>query len=76
MFIKWGKGSAFMFGRIEGDDSHRVERNRTADGKRWKFMVSDSITYRYVDDREFHTKEELESAVYEWIKNRKTNENI
>jgi len=59
-----------MFGRIEGDDTHRVERNRTADGKRWKFMISDNITYRYVDDREFHTKEELESAVCEWIRNR------
>jgi len=53
-----------MFGKVEGDATHRVERNRTADGKRWKFMVSDSITYRY------------ESAIYEWIKNRKTNENI
>lgn len=60
-----------MFGRIEGDDTHRVERNRTSDGKRWKFMISDNITYRYVDDREFHTKEELESAVCEWIRNRK-----
>ena len=40
-----------MFGRIDGE-THRIERNRTADGKRWKFMVSDSITYRYVDDRE------------------------
>ena len=69
--IKWGKGSAFMFGRID-DCKYRVERNRTHDGKRWKFMVSDNITYRYVDDREFHTKEDMEAAIIRWINDRES----
>ena len=73
--LNWGKGSAFMFGRIEGDDSYRVERNRTADGKKWKFMVSDNITYRYVDDREFHNKEDMEEAALEWVRNHKQGKN-
>ncbi len=64
-----------MFGRIEGDDSCRVERNRTADGKKWKFMVSDNITYRYVDDREFHNKEDMEEAALEWVRNHKQGKN-
>lgn len=68
--IKWGKGSAFMFGRID-DCKYRVERNRTRDGKKWKFMVSDNITYRYVDDREFHTKEEMEEEIIRWINDKK-----
>ena len=60
-----------MFVRIEGDASYRVERKRTADGKKWKFMVSDNITYRYVDDREFHNKEDMEKAALEWVRNHK-----
>jgi hypothetical protein len=73
--LNWGKGSAFMFGRIEGDDNYRVERNRTADGKKWKFMVSDNVTYRYVDDREFHNKEDMEKAALEWVRNHKQGKN-
>ena len=69
--IQWGRGSAFMFGRVEGDSEYRIERNRSSDGKKWKFMISDNITYRYVDDREFRSKEEMEDAALEWIRNRK-----
>lgn len=67
--IKWGKGSGFNFGRIEGSDI-RIERSNHPKG--WCFLASDSqLTYLHVDNRYFNTKEELDNCILSWVKERK-----
>jgi hypothetical protein len=66
--IEWGKGSAFNMGRAGGV---RVERNRSPDGKAWTFLVADDErTYLHVDNRWFHTVEELNTAIILWLQHR------
>ena len=72
--IKWGRGSGFNFGRIDGSNV-RVERSNHPKG--WCFLASDDkLTYMHIDDRYFKTKEELDDCILSWLKERKINENI
>lgn len=64
--IEWGRGSAFNLGRL---DDVRVERSRNNEG--WSFLVSDSkLTYLYVDNRYYRTKEELDESIIQWVHER------
>jgi len=65
--IRWGRGSSFNvnIGEING---WGAERYRVLNGK-WKFLMTSGSgpRYQHVDNREFHTKEELDTAILEWI---------
>jgi hypothetical protein len=72
--ISWGTASGFNMGRIEGTDV-RVERGKSHGSNLWTFMLSnDSLTYLHVDDREFVTLSEMESAIMQWIVERGKND--
>ena len=69
MIINWGTGSAFNLGRIPNSEV-RVERVKDQNNK-FYFLLSDSQwTYLYCDDKRYDTLQEMEGAVFEWLKMR------
>ena len=63
--ILWGRGSSYNFGEIP-DREVRVERSRNPDG--WSFLISSKrLTYLFVDNERYATKEELDTAILDWI---------
>jgi len=65
--INWGKGSAFNLGRIPGSEI-RVERVKDLHMKHYFLLSDDSYTYLYCDSERYETLQEMESAVFEWLK--------
>jgi len=70
MDIYWGQGSAFNLGTV-GDTGVRIERynmSMKGDPPKWRFLLADDeLTYFHVDDRNFSTREDLETAAVEWL---------
>jgi len=66
--IKWGSGSAWSVGYIEGTDV-RLERMRTLDQK-LMFLVSDSeYTYLHCDAQRFYSQDDMDVAIIQWAIN-------
>lgn len=67
MTINWGTGSAFNLGRIPDSDI-RVERVRDQNKQLYFLLSDDQYTYLYCDDKRYDTLQEMEGAVFEWLK--------
>jgi len=63
--IKWGVGSAWNFGFIEGTDV-RIERMRTMDKKLMFLISDDNFTYLHCDSQRFHSQEDLDAGIIAW----------
>jgi hypothetical protein len=66
--IKWGSGSAFNHGRLEGDTWHRIERYKTSEGL-WFLLSSPEKTY-ICGIGPYSSKEERDKAIIEEINKR------
>lgn len=66
--IRWGSGSAFNHGHVEGDNWHRVERYKTTEGM-WFLLSSPEKTYLCCMGP-YSSKEERDEAILNEVKKR------